>query len=119
MRNQESPERATVRLVRRGEQHPYVIEVSTPGWRGCDHAFDGTIKETMPADLEEICDILQKANVKYHSVSEPDKDGVMIFMEDGATEFVLRTAADFEASVVALVRAGWLSPEMPRHATIQ
>src|SRR5215472_5701699 len=47
-------EKATVRLVSHGEAHPYVIEVTTPGWRGVDHAFDGTVKESMPADLREI-----------------------------------------------------------------
>jgi len=97
----------TVRLVRRGERHPYVIEVVTPGWRGYDHAFDGTAKQTMPADLMDIADVLANASVKYYSVSEPHKDGVMVFTDDGATEFVLRDDNDFKAAVAALVRAGW------------
>ena len=110
--------RATVRLIKRGEQHPYVIEVMTPGWRGCDYGFDGAIKQTMPLDLTEICGILAKANVRYYSIRDPSKEGVMMFMEDGATEFVLRDAYDFEAAITALVRAGWLS-EMPVHPTVQ
>jgi hypothetical protein len=109
--------RATVRLINRGEQHPYVIEVVTPGWSGCDHALDGTTKQTMPAELNEICDVLKKANAKYYSVSEPNKANVMMFVEDGSTEFVFRDATDFEAAVRALVRTGWLSPET--HPTIQ
>src|SRR6266516_3633203 len=109
--------KATVRLIRRGEQHPYVIEVTTPGWRGCDHAFDGTIAQTMPADLK-ICDILKKANVKYCSPSEPDKEDVMLFADDGSTEFVLRNAGDLEAAVTALARAGWLSPELAVKAAV-
>jgi hypothetical protein len=101
----------TIRLVRRGERHPYVIEVTTPGWRGCDHAYDGTVSQTMPADLREIRKILIKANVKYFSPSDPRKSGVMLLMADGATEFVLADASDFESAVVALTRSGWLSPE--------
>jgi len=108
----------TVRLVRRGEHHPYVIEVMTPGWRGCDHASDGTIKQTMPADLKNICEILVKANVKYYSLSDPRKEGVMV-SADGATEFVLGDANDFEAAVAALGREGWLSPDLPSHPTVQ
>jgi hypothetical protein len=96
----------SVRLVSRGEHHPYVIEVITPGWRGCDQAFDGTISQTMPADLREIREVLIKANVKYFSVSFPGKAGVMLLMADGATEFVLGDASDFEAAIAALVRVG-------------
>ena len=109
----------TVRLVRRGERHPYVVEVVTPGWHGCDHAIDGTIKQTMPGDLRDIRDVLAKANVKYYSVSDPRKEGVVMFMADGATEFVLGDASDFKAAVAALVRAGWLLPELPSYPTVQ
>lgn len=105
-------EKATVRLVGDGENHPYCIEVLTPGWRGCDHAIEGTICDTMPADLREICAILKKENVKYFSVSEPANEGVMMFLTDGATEFVLRDAASFERAVSALTRAGSLSLEI-------
>ena len=107
----------SVRLVSRGKHHPYVIEVMTLGWRGCDHAFNGTINQTMPANLREIRQVLINANVKYFSVSEPRKDGVMMFMADGATEFVLGDAHDFEAAVAALVGTGWLSPDEPSQAT--
>jgi hypothetical protein len=103
----------SVRIVSRGEHHPYVIEVMTPGWRGCDHAFDGTINQTMPADLRGIRRVLVNAKVKYYSVSDPCKEGVMMLMADGATEFVLGDADDLEAAVAALVRAGWLSPTLP------
>jgi hypothetical protein len=109
----------TVRLVRRGERHPYVVEVVTPGWQGYDHAFDGTIKQTMPSDLREICDVLAKANVKYYSAIDPRKEGVMTFTDDGTTEFVLEDADDFKAAVAALVRAGWLLPELPSYPTVQ
>jgi hypothetical protein len=109
-------EKATVRLVGHGEKDPYCIEVVTPGWRGCDHALEGTIRDTMPADLREICAILKKEDVKYFSVSEAAKEGVMMFLADGATEFVLRDAASFERAVNALTRAGWLSPEIQNTA---
>jgi hypothetical protein len=109
----------TVRLVRHGERHPYVIEVVTPGWQGCDHAIDGTIKRTMPGDLRDICDVLAKANVKYYSVSDPRKEGVIVFTADGATEFGLGDANDFEAGVAALVYAGWLLPDLSSYPTVQ
>lgn len=110
--------KTTVQLVSRGKQHPYVIEVTTPGWRGCDHVQNGTVKETMPLELKQIANILKEVNVKYYSVRIPDQDDVMIFMEDGATDFVLRSAADFESALKALVRAGWLSAQTPPHPTI-
>jgi len=111
--------RATVRLVNHGEKHPYVIEVTTPGWRGVDHTFGGVVnKQSMPADLREIEAVLKKANIKYYSVSDPNKEGLMLFMADGTTEFVLRDATDFGAAVTALVRAGWLSPKIPPHLPV-
>jgi hypothetical protein len=72
--------------------------------------------DTMPADLREICAILKKEDVKYYSVSEPAKEGVMMFLADGATEFVLRDAASLERAVNALTRAGWLSSEIQNTA---
>jgi hypothetical protein len=108
----------TVRLVRRGERHPYVIEVITQGWHGYDHAFNGTAKQTMPSDLKEICDVLAKANVKYYGASDPRKEGVLVFTADGTTEFVLGDADDFEAAVAALVRAGWLLPELQPYPSV-
>jgi hypothetical protein len=107
-------EKATVRLVGHGEKHPYCIEVITPGWRGCDHALEGTIRDTMPADLREISAILKREEVEYFS--EPAKEGVMLFLADGATEFVLPDAASYERAVNALTRAGWLSPEIQNMA---
>jgi hypothetical protein len=115
---EEAMTRASVQLVRRGEQHPYVISVKTPGWRGCDHALDGTVKQTMPGDLNEICEILKKANVKYYSPTEPEKESVMVLGDDGETEFVFRNAGDLETAVMALVRAGWLSPALPVSASV-
>jgi hypothetical protein len=111
-----TPDRATVRLVRHGEVHPYVIEVTTPGWRGCDQAFHGKI--ILPTDLQDIRDILKKANVKFQSVSEPTRDGVMRFNNDGTTEFVLKDSTVFASAIEALVRAGWLSPEVQTDAAI-
>ena len=108
-------EKAIVRLIRR-EKHPYIIEVTTPGWRGYDHISDGSVRQTMPAVLREIRDILKMANVKHYSPSQPDKEGVMMFMADGATEFVLRDAKDLELAVTALTRAGWLAPKIPSSA---
>lgn len=106
----------TVRLVRHGEDHPYCIEVTTPGWRGVDHV-DGGLKRTMPKDLSQICDTLKNAGVRYYSISEPDREDVILFPADGTAEFVLRDAEAMEAAITALVRAGWLSP--PTHPTIQ
>ena len=102
-------------FVHRGGEHPYVIEVFTPGWKGCEHAFDGTIKESMPADFREIVEVLKKANVKYGG-GDPYRDGVMMFTANGRTEFVLQNVMDYEAAVLALLRAGWLDA-VPRPAS--
>ena len=104
-----TPARATVQLVRHGEEHPYVIEVMTPGWRGCDYLSARKIQRTMPEDLRRICDVLKKANVKCWTVSEPIREG-MLFSADGSTEFVLKTFEDFQAAALALQQAGWLQP---------
>jgi hypothetical protein len=66
----------------------------------------------MPADLIEICKVLRDANIKYYSVSEPNREGVMMFIDDGDTEFVLRDSDSLSRAVIALARAGWLSPEI-------
>jgi hypothetical protein len=108
--------RAAIRLVRRDKEHPYVIEITTPGGKGCDHTSDATVKQTMPPDLREICDVLGRADVKYYSVSEPKRAGVMIFMSNGTTNLVLRDDTDFGTAITALVRAGWLSPKTTHEA---
>lgn len=108
-----------VQLVRHGNEYPYVIEVTTPGWRGCDHARSGTLRQTIPADLTNIRDCLAMAGVKYYSVSEPVKEGLMMFNEDGTTEFVLKNMVDFQTAIIVLTRAGWLSPEMPPNQAVQ
>src|SRR5215472_8897741 len=107
-----------VRLIQRGEEHPYVIQVLTPGWYGCVHAFDGTLNPTMPADLRSISECLKESGVKYCSPFRPYEVGVMIFNADSTTEFVLRDIRDFQAAIKALVRAGWLSPDGPPLQTI-
>jgi hypothetical protein len=91
--------KTTIRLVNRGEEHPYVIEVMTPGWRGVDAAFEGAIK--LPEDLKQIMDILKQAKVKLWKT---------LFVNDGATEFVLEDATDLQTAADALVLAGWLPP---------
>jgi hypothetical protein len=105
---------ATVRLISRGEEHPYVIEVTTPGWRGVDAAFEGPIK--LPDDLKQISALLDQAGVKRWGGT--DGKTSMLFMDDGTTEIVMADATDFEAAILALTRAGWLSPEMPHDAAI-
>jgi hypothetical protein len=106
--------RATVRLVSRGEEHPYVIEVTTPGWQGCNEALRERIK--LPDDLKEISDLLDQAKVRRWGGS--DGKTTMLFMNDGTTEIVLADSTDVEPATRALVRAGWLSPEMPLEAAI-
>jgi hypothetical protein len=103
----EMQEKATVRLVGRGEEHPYVIEVTTPGWRGVEAAFEGPIE--LPDDLEQILAVLGQAGV------EPSNT---LFMADGATEIVLKDSGDFELAIKVLARGGWLSPEAPSAAAI-
>ncbi|HEV8131273.1 MAG TPA: hypothetical protein VGQ81_08465 [Acidobacteriota bacterium] len=109
------PRAGLVRLVRRGEKNPVqpsdifplVIEVKIPGWPGYDNI---EAAKALPADLAAICDIFDKANVKFCSPTKPYREGVMVFTADGATEFAFRNAEDFSNAVNTLVRAGWLSP---------
>ena len=103
------PEKLTVRLVRRLE-HPYVIEVTTPGWRGFDLQ---TRKILLPESLQLIRNALHEAGVH----GEP---GWLqpLFNADGTTEIALKTSLDFKLAVEALVRGGWLSPEMSSGAAI-
>lgn len=118
MRNhkkQEKLERATVRFVKRGEQHPYVLEVTTPGWRGCDATLRAP--KRLPQDLEEIRAVLDRAGVRTWDAAFTTS-GVMIFNADGTTEFVLKDFTDVEAALPALVAAGWMLPGMPLEAPI-
>lgn len=92
-------EKATVRLLRRGKEHPYVIEVTTASWRRADAALDGPLK--VPDDLKQIQIVLDQANVK---------PSMTLAVADGTTEFVLKDSTDFELAVKALVLAGWLVP---------
>ncbi|HEV8131278.1 MAG TPA: hypothetical protein VGQ81_08490 [Acidobacteriota bacterium] len=56
----------------------------------------------MPADLAAICDVFEKADVKFYDPTNPDKEGIMLFTEDGATEFAFRNAEDFRTAVNSL-----------------
>ncbi len=107
-------EKTTVRLVRRGEEHPYVIEITTPGWRGVDAAFEGPIN--LPDDLKQISDLLNNAGVKRWGGT--DGKTTMLFTNDGTAEIVLADATDVEPAISALDEAGWLSPEVASDATI-
>lgn len=86
--------KTTVRFIGRGEEHPYVIEITTPGWRGCDAALVGKIE--LPEDLKQISDLLDQAGVKRWGGS--DGKTTMIFVNDGTTEIVLAGATDAEAA---------------------
>jgi hypothetical protein len=100
--------KTTVRLISRGEEHPYVIEITTPGWRGCDAAFRGKLE--LPRDLKQISDLLDQAGVKRWRGD--DGKAAMCFVADGTTEIVLADAPSVEPAIEALMRAGWLSPEV-------
>ena len=111
-------EKTTVQLVKRGDEHPYVIEITTPGWRGVDEARKGTpIATSMPYDLWKINNILNEAGVKRWKGTDGSGKTKMLFMDDGTTEIVLEDATDFELAIQVLTRAGWLVPETP--STIQ
>lgn len=94
--------KATVRLVRRGDEHPYIIEVMTLGWRGVDAAFEKSGKGVWagaPADLKQVAAILDEAtNQPYRT----------FFIVDGATEFVLKDRADFESAANG-ASPGWFA----------
>jgi hypothetical protein len=102
--------KTTVRLISRGEEHPYVLEVTTPGWRGVDAAFEGPV--TLPDDLKQISELLDEAGVKRWKGS--DGRASLLLMADGTTEIVLDNDVNaVKLAVSALRKAGWLVPAAP------
>lgn len=95
-----------VRRISCGEQHPYVIEVTTPNWKGCEQPSHGTKKfpdePELPDELKQILAVLDQAKVKT-----PTRQ----FTDEGTTEFMFESLADVEAALSELSAAGWMVSE--------